>query len=299
MSVTPAFRSALVATSALAAIVLAGCSSSSEDDASTTPSASDTPTSSATASAPAAVTALETVTEGKLTIATGEPAYEPWVVDNEPTNGQGFEAAIAFAVADQLGYAPADVEWVRASFESSIAPGPKDWDLNIQQFSITEERENAVDFSTSYYTTAQAIITTEDSPAASATSLEDFTHLTVGVPSGTTSYTVAAEALGADNLAVFNSAEDTVLALTSGQIDAFVTDLPTAFYLASVEFDDGVIVGQFGSTEGGDDFGFVLPNDSPNTATVSAAVDALRENGTLASIETEWLSSAIDVPVLN
>lgn len=298
MSVTPTLRSAVVATTALAALALAGCSSST-DDASVTPSATDAATSSAIASAPADATSMDTVTEGKLTIATGEPAYTPWVIDNDPTNGQGFESAVAYAVADQLGYAPADVEWVRASFESSIAPGPKDWDLNLQQFSITEERENAVDFSTPYYTTSQAIVTTEGSPAATATSLADFEHLKVGVPSGTTSYTVAAEALGADNLAVFNSAEDTVLALTSGTIDAFVTDLPTAFYLASVEFDNGVIVGQFGSHEGGDDFGFVLPNDSPNTATVSVAVDALREDGTLAALETEWLSSAIDVPVLN
>ena len=298
MSVTPTLRSAVVATTALAALALAGCSSST-DDASVTPSATDAATSSAIASAPADATSMDTVTEGKLTIATGEPAYTPWVIDNDPTNGQGFESAVAYAVADQLGYAPADVEWVRASFESSIAPGPKDWDLNLQQFSITEERENAVDFSTPYYTTSQAIVTTEGSPAATATSLADFEYLKVGVPSGTTSYTVAAEALGADSLAVFNSAEDTVLALTSGTIDAFVTDLPTAFYLASVEFDNGVIVGQFGSHEGGDDFGFVLPNDSPNTATVSVAVDALREDGTLAALETEWLSSAIDVPVLN
>ncbi|WP_061963756.1 ABC transporter substrate-binding protein [Demequina aurantiaca] len=297
MPVTPAFRSTIVATTAIAAIALAGCSSSSDDDASATPAAS-TPATSATASAPAAAT-LETVTADKLTIATGQPAYEPWMVDDDPTNGKGFEAAIAYAVAEQLGYAHDDVEWVRASFESSIAPGPKDWDLNIQQFSITPERENAVDFSSPYYTTSQAILTTEGSPAATVTTLDDLSHVKVGVASGTTSYTVAAEALGADNLAVFNSTEDTALALTSGQIDAFVTDLPTAFYLASVELDNGVIVGQFDSTEGGDEFGFVLPKGSPNTTTVAAAVDALREDGTLDAIKTEWLSTAVDIPVLN
>lgn len=299
MPAKPAFRSALAATTAVTALVLAGCSSSPDDASSTSPT-SDSPSASPSPTESAAdVAVLDTVTDGKLTIATGEPAYVPWMVDNDPANGQGFESAIAYAVADQLGYAPADVVWVRASFESSIAPGPKNWDLNIQQFSITEERESAVDFSTSYYTTTQAVVATGDSPAVSATSLADFAHLKVGVPSGTTSYTVAAAQLGGDNLAVFNSAEDTVLALNSGQIDAFVTDLPTAFYLASVEFDDGVVVGQFNSSEGGDEFGFVLPNDSPNTATVSAAVDALRDDGTLAAIEAEWLSSAVNVPVLN
>jgi polar amino acid transport system substrate-binding protein len=121
----------------------------------------------------------------------------------------------------------------------------------------------------------------------------------VGVATGTTSYTVAKQEIGTANLPVFNSAEDTVLALVSGQIDAFVTDLPTAFYLASVELDGGVIAGQFASNEGGDQFAFVLPNDSPNTAPVSSAVDALNADGTLGALETEWLSSAIDVPVLN
>jgi polar amino acid transport system substrate-binding protein len=297
MSVTPALRNAFVATTAVAALALAGCSSSS-DDSSASAAPSESPAASTSASAPAAAT-LDTISEGVLTIATGEPAYEPWMVDDDPANGEGFESAVAYAVAGQLGYAPADVVWVRTSFESAIAPGPKDWDLNIQQFSVTEEREGAVDFSSPYYTTSQAVVTLEDSPAAGATSIEDLTHVKVGVPSGTTSYTVASEALGADNLAVFNSAEDTVLALTSGQIDAFVTDLPTAFYLANAELDGGVIVGQFDSHEGGDEFAFVLPNESPNTATVTAAVDALREDGTLGAIETEWLSSAVDVPVLN
>lgn len=298
MSVTPALRNALVATTAVAAFALTACSASSDDDATSTPSASDTPAASTSASAPATAT-LDTISEGVLTIATGEPAYEPWMVDDDPTNGEGFESAIAYAVAGQLGYSPADVVWVRTSFESAIAPGPKDWDLNIQQFSITAEREGAVDFSSPYYTTSQAVVTLEGSPAAGATSLVELSHVNVGVPSGTTSYTVAAESLGADNLSVFNSAEDTVLALTSGQIDAFVTDLPTAFYLANAELDGGVIIGQFGSHEGGDEFAFVLPNESPNTAIVTAAVDALRNDGTLGAIETEWLSSAVDVPVLN
>ncbi|WP_062530586.1 ABC transporter substrate-binding protein [Demequina rhizosphaerae] len=284
-------RAGLIATTALSALMMAGCSSS-DTEAETSASASTSPEASETA------VALETLTEGKLTIATGEPAYEPWVVGDDPESGEGFEAAVAYAVAEQMGFAAEDVVWVRSSFDSAIAPGAKDWDMNIQQFSITEERKNAVDFSSPYYTTTQAVVTVEGSAAADATSVADLADLTVGVPSGTTSYTVAAEVLGDQNLAVFNSSEDTVLALNSGQIDAFVIDLPSAFYLAAVELDGGKILGQFEDATGGDEFGFVLPKGSALTAAVTEAVDALTEDGTLAAIETEWLSDAVDVPVL-
>ncbi|MDN4483634.1 ABC transporter substrate-binding protein [Demequina lignilytica] len=283
-------RAALIATASLSALIMAGCSSTSSD---TESSASSTPEPTASSAVE-----LETLTEGKLTIATGEPAYEPWVVNDDPASGEGFEAAVAYAVAEELGFAADDVVWVRSSFDSAIAPGAKDWDLNIQQFSITEERKAAVDFSSPYYTTTQAVVTVEGSAAADATSVEALAGLAVGVPSGTTSYTIAAEVLGEDNLSVFNSSEDTVLALNSGQIDAFVIDLPSAFYLAAVELDGGVILGQFEDATGGDEFGFVLPKGSALTEPVTAAVDALREDGTLASIEAEWLSDAVDVPVL-
>ncbi|SEJ36207.1 ABC transporter substrate-binding protein [Demequina mangrovi] len=284
-------RAGLIATTALSTLMMAGCSSSdTETEASTSATAS--PEASETA------VALETLTEGKLTIATGEPAYEPWVVGDAPESGEGFEAAVAYAVAEELGFAAEDVVWVRSSFDSAIAPGAKDWDLNIQQFSITEERKNAVDFSSPYYTTTQAVVTVEGSAAADAASVADLADLKVGVPSGTTSYTVAAEVLGDQNLAVFNSSEDTVLALNSGQIDAFVIDLPSAFYLAAVELDGGKILGQFEDATGGDEFGFVLPKGSALTEAVTGAVDALTEDGTLAAIETEWLSDAVDVPVL-
>lgn len=240
---------------------------------------------------------LQTLTPGKLTIATGEPAYYPWVIDNAPETGEGFEAAVALAVAEELGYAPEDVEWVRTTFDSAVAPGPKDFDLNLQQFTISEERKNAVDFSSPYYTTTQAIITTEGSSVADAASIADFADAKVGVAAASTSYSVAKDALGKDP-EVFNSNEDTVLALKSGQIDALVTDLPTAFYLTGVELEDGKIIGQFDSTEGGDEFGIVLPKDSALTAPVTAAVDALRDNGRLGELETEWLETSVDVPTL-
>src|SRR5690554_3683927 len=238
------------------ALVLAGCSSDA-DTTDTTPAATDTPveTPAETATPGVDVATLDTVTEGVLTIATGEPAYEPWVLNDAPETGEGFEAAVAYAVAAELGYEHADVVWVRTTFDSAIAPGAKDWDVNIQQFSITEERRAAVDFSSPYYVTAQAVVTTEDNAAAQASSVAELTGSLVGVTVGTTSYNVAVESLGEDNLQVYNTLADTVSALNAGQIDAFVTDLPGAFYSAFVEVDNGVIAGQFAGNEGGDEFG--------------------------------------------
>lgn len=283
-------RAALIATASVSALIMAGCSSTASETEATGSSAEPTASSD---------TALETLTEGKLTIATGEPAYEPWVVGDAPETGEGFEAAVAYAVAEELGFAAEDVVWVRSAFDAAIAPGAKDWDLNIQQFSITEERKAAVDFSSPYYVTSQALVAVDGTPAAEAASIADLEGTTVGVAVGTTSYTVAAELLGEDNLSVFNNVGDVVGALNAGQIDAFITDLPGAFYSAYVEVDNGTIVGQFEGSEGGDEFGIVLPKDSALTAAVTAAVDALREDGTLAALETEWLSEAAGVPVLN
>ncbi|QBE47782.1 ABC transporter substrate-binding protein [Leucobacter triazinivorans] len=238
------------------------------------------------------------VTEGVLTIATGEPAYAPWVLNDDPESGEGFEAAVAYAVAEEMGYAAEDVVWVRTTFDSAIAPGPKDFDLNIQQFSATEDRAQAVDFSSPYYVTSQAVVAAGGTPAAEATSIADLKDAVLGVASGTTSLTVAEEVIAPDqDLQVFNSVDDAVAALQNGTIDALVTDLPGAFFVRDAQLDDGVIVGQLDSAEGGDEFAFVLPKGSSLTADVTAAVDALRENGTLADLETEWLADQ-GAPVL-
>ncbi|WP_237657016.1 ABC transporter substrate-binding protein [Agreia sp. COWG] len=240
---------------------------------------------------------LDTVTAGKLTIATGEPAYFPWVIDDKPEEGKGFEAAVAYAVADKLGYAKDDVVWTRSTFDSAIAPGPKDFDLNLQQFTITDDRKKAVDFSSAYYTTTQAVITTSTSKAAGVTTIDGLKDVSVGVAAGSTSYTVAKKELGTEPQ-VFNSNDDAVLALTSGQVDSLVVDLPTAFYLTGVQIDGGKILGQFADDEGGDQFGILLAKGSALTTPVTAAVDALREDGTLDKLATEWLSSTADAPVL-
>jgi polar amino acid transport system substrate-binding protein len=240
---------------------------------------------------------LQTITPGKLTIATGEPAYSPWVIDDKPQNGQGFESAVAYAVAAKLGFPKKDVVWTRTTFDAAIAPGPKNFDFNLQQFTITDQRKKAVDFSSSYYTTSQAIVTTEGTPAASITTLSGLKAIKIGVAAATTTYTLLQKEVGGSNIEVFNSNDDAVLALKSGQIDAVATDLPTAFYLADAELKKGVVSGQFADTTGGDQFGLVLPKGSANTAKVTAAVDAIRKDGELATITDKWLSNTVHVPV--
>lgn len=241
-----------------------------------------------------------TVTPGTLTIATGNPAYSPWVENDAPESGEGFEAAVAYAVADRLGFAKDQVTWVRTTFDEAIAPGPKAWDLNIQQFSITEERKQAVDFSSSYYTTAQAVLTYEGSPLAGATTLAELKEGTLGAMVGTTSLNALNEQIAPTTPAsVFNSNADTAQVLKNKQVDAIVVDLPTALYLAAVEIDAGKTIGQLADATGGDQFGFVLPKGSELTVPVSAAVDALAADGTLAALEQQWLSESISVPVLS
>ena len=240
------------------------------------------------------------VTDGKLTIATGEPAYYPYVIDNAPESGEGFESAVAYAVAEQLGFAKEDVVWVRSTFEEAIAPGPKAFDINLQQFSITPERAENIDFSSAYYSTPQAVITVASSPAAKATSIADLADLLIGAQTGTTSFTTVEDVIkptaGAQ---VFNTNDDAKLALENGSVDAIVVDLPTAFYLTGVELTDGVLLGQLPAAAGvSDEWGFVLSKDSALTDDVTAAVDALREDGTLDAIAEQWLGADAGAPVL-
>ena len=244
--------------------------------------------------------ALPTRTEGVLTIGTSDPAYEPWMVDNDPTNGKGFESAVAYAVAAELGFEPDQVEWVRVSFDQIIAPGEKDFDFAINQVSISEERRANLDFSSSYYDTAQAVVTIGSSPAAGATTLAELAELRIGAMVGTTSATVAEESIQpTTDVQLFNDNDQVKQALTSGLVDAIVVDLPTALYIVAAELDDGVLVGQLPAGDNPDQFGLVLDKGSPLTAAVTAAVDALREDGTLARLEAEWLTNAAGAPVLD
>ena len=277
------------------ALVATACAPEDEEDTATTPS----PTASESVDA-CAKDSLETKTPGTLTITTDQPAFEPWFVDDAPENGQGYEGAVAAAVAERLGFTPDEVTWTRTRFDAAIAPGPKDFDFDINQFSITEERRQAVDFSSPYYDVTQTVITTGGSKADGATTLDDLKGLKIGAQVGTTSYDAILTAIDpSTEPAVYNTNDDAKQALENGQIDALVVDLPTAFFITAAELDDGVIVGQLPS-EGGvqEQFGLVLDKDSPLTDCVSAAVDALRDDGTLDRLEDEWLSQAAGAPVL-
>jgi polar amino acid transport system substrate-binding protein len=282
---------------ATAALALTACAP--QDEESGSPAATSSATESAAEDCSPAN--LETLEPDTLTIATDEPAYEPWVVGDDPESGEGFEAAVAYAVAEQLGYSEDQVTWTRVPFNAAIQPGERPFDFDINQFSITEERKQAVDFSSPYYTVSQAVITTGGSAAEGATSIADLKDLQIGAQVATTSLD-ALESVIAPNTdpVVFNSNDDAKLALENGQVDAIVVDLPTAFFITAAELEDGVIVGQLETgDEGGDQFGLLLEKDSPLTDCVSQAVDALREDGTLDELEQEWLADVADAPVLS
>jgi len=240
---------------------------------------------------------LATIEDGVLTIATGEPAYYPWVIDDAPESGEGFEAAVAYAVATQLGFSKDEVKWVRTTFDGAVTPGEKNFDFNLQQFSITEERKAAVDFSSPYYTAPQAIVSFKGSKIEGKTSIADFKDAKLGAAVGTTSLDAVETQLGVKP-SVFNDNAAGVSALKNKQIDGLVVDLPTAFYLSGVEIENGLIVGQLPSTGSGDQFGLLLSKGSALTSCVSGAVDAITADGTLASITDTWLATNTGSPVL-
>ena len=241
---------------------------------------------------------LPTVEQGMLTVATDQPAYPPYFEDEDPTNGKGFESAVAYAIGEQLGYPAAKVKWTVEPFNSSYAPGPKDFDFDVNQISISPVREKAVDFSSPYYTANQAVVALKSSEAAGAKSLADLQETQIGVQIGTTSLdAVEAEIEPSEQPEVFNSSNDVVTALKNEQIDAIVVDLPTAFFLTAVQVPTAKVVGQF-SAPGGDEWGALLEKDSPLTPCVSAAVDELSESGELQRLETRWMSKAAEAPEL-
>jgi polar amino acid transport system substrate-binding protein len=244
----------------------------------------------------------KTLTDGKLTIATGNPAYFPWVLDDAPEAGQGFEAAVAYAVAAEMGFADSDVVWVRAGFDESIQPGAKTFDFNLQQFSITEDRDKVVDFSAPYYASAMAVLTTKTVVEAGATpTLGSLKSLKWGADANTTAVPMLSDlvAPNSDPL-LYNDNTDVTAAIQAGQIDAALFDLPTALYLAAVVVENGVILGQFPAdrTENPDQFGFLMEDGSALKTCVDQAIAALKDNGALAKIEATWLSETTGVPVI-
>jgi polar amino acid transport system substrate-binding protein len=241
---------------------------------------------------------LSTLYPGIFTVGTDQPAYPPWYMGDDPTNGEGFESALAFAVAGSLGYTREEVRWVRVPFNGALEAGPKTFDANLSQFSITDQRKASVDFSSPYFDVTQVVVTTDTSPAARVRSIGDLKKTQLGAQVGTTSHT-AAIAIGGDiSVEVYNTNADAKLALSTGEIDALVADLPTAFAVAG-ELRGGRIVGQLRTeAENVEQFGIVLDKDSPLTRCVSSVVDGLRSDGTLSRLEHEWLADAGSAPVL-
>ncbi|MFE1171939.1 ABC transporter substrate-binding protein [Streptomyces sp. NPDC058773] len=243
---------------------------------------------------------LATVARGTLTVGTDKPAYAPWFHDDDPANGKGFESAVAYAVARQLGYGRDAVRWQTVPFNNAFAPGAKKFDFDINQISISATRKRAVAFSSGYYGVRQAVIALKGSRAAHAKSIADLRRVKLGAQVGSTSLDVLQDTVRpAQQPAVFQKNDLAKSALKNGQVDAILTDLPTAFYITSAEVKDAEVVGQFAATgPAKEQFGLVLDKQSRITGCVTAAVDTLRRNGTLARLEKKWLTDAIAVPVL-
>jgi polar amino acid transport system substrate-binding protein len=283
-------KRALAVVATATALVFAACG---EDEASE-------PAATATADAAACEKdQLELTKDGTLTVGTDKPAFPPYFEDDDPANGRGFESAVAYAIADELGFSEAEVEWTTVPFNASYAPGPKDFDFDVNQISINDKRKRAVDFSEPYYTAPQAVVAAKGSSAAKATSLDDLADASIGVQLGTTSLDAVTEAIQpSEDPKVFDDSNAVVTALRQNQVDAVVIDLPTAFYLTAAQVPSATIVGQF-EAPGGDEWGALLEKESPLTPCVSQAITSLRESGELDRITQRWMGGAAGAPELN
>jgi polar amino acid transport system substrate-binding protein len=261
-----------------------------DDDA---PAATETPTGDA-------CDPLPTYEPDTLTVATGEAVFEPWMVDDDPANGQGFESALVYALAERLGFEADAVEWVRTGFDEAIAPGEKPYDFNIQQYSISEERAEVVGFSIGYYQVEQAIIADPENPVASAQSLADLKSARLGAAIATTSLDYIDNVIQPDSPAqVYNDNAAAKLAFDGGQVDGIVFDLPTAYYITAVEIPDAAIVGVLPRVgESPEELGLLFEKDDPLIECVNPALQALHDDGTIAALEDEWLAQGGDIPTL-
>ncbi len=287
----------LLSLSLLAALgFLVACSEKSDDTGSDT--------DSTVALSDCTPDTLETAKDGKLTIATDDPAFPPYFEDNDPSNGKGFESAVGYAIADQLGFTEDQVEWTVEPFNSSYAPGPKDFDFDLNQISITPKRAQNVDFSSPYYTADQAVVALPGTLPDDLTTAGDLADATIGVQIGTTSLdAVNAVIQPNEEPRTFETSNDVVTALEQGQVDAIVVDTPTALYLTAVQVPKGEIVGEFSAPEedgeNTDQWGALLQKDSPLTDCVSAAVDELKSSGELEKIQQQWINGSGGVPKLD
>jgi len=272
---------------ALASVpVLAACGSSSSS-------------SSTTAAANCDKASLATITKGQLTLGTDKPAYPPYFADDKPENGKGFESAVAYAIAKQLGFSSAEVKWTVVPFDSSYAPGPKKFDFDVNQISITPARQKVVSFSTPYYTAPQAVVVQKAGKFAAVKSLAELKDASIGVQVGTTSLKAVQDSIMPNSQPkVFNNSDDVVMALKNKQVDAVVVDLPTAFYLTAAQVPSATIAGQF-SVPGGDTWGALMQKNSGIAACVSQAVTKLKDSGELKQITDKWMGAAAGAPQLS
>ena len=288
------------------AAVAAGCGGDDDDGDS---AAGTTTSAETTGDEDCAKDQLDLTSAGKLTIGTDNPAFPPWFDGgspkgskweiNDPSKGQGFEGAVAYAVAKKMGFAKNEVAWVVVPFDQSFKPGPKSFDFDINQISIKPERAKNVDFSEPYYDVNQALVALKGSTLANAKTLAAVKDAKLGAQIGTTSLTyIQDEIEPSKDPSVYNTNNDVISALKAKQIDGIVVDLPTAFYVTAVQVPAGTIVGQFPDAGEQEQFGLVLAKDSPLTACVDKAVTALRDDGTLDQIQQKWLADKANAPVL-
>jgi polar amino acid transport system substrate-binding protein len=289
------------------AIGVSACGSSSSTD-------STAPAGSAPAASepnPCTASSLQTLESGKLTIGTDNPAFFPYFsggpghewkgeFNNDPYAGEGFENAVAYAVAEQLGFTKDQVAWSVTPFNNSFKPGPKTFDFYLAQVSYSDQRAQNVDLSDSYYDVNQAVVSLDGKPIADATSIADLKSYKLGAQIGTTNFDFINSTIQPDSEPqVYNSTNDAISALKAGQIDGLVVDFPTAFYIANVQLDNGHLVGQFAaSPDSPEHFSLVLAKDSPLTDCVNQALTTLRDDGTLAQLQQQWLSDIAEAPVL-
>ena len=269
---------------------------------------------SAVPAAPAAIAGCEKdsltlVDDGTLTIGTDNPAYPPWFGGgtrkgskwklNDPSTAKGFESAVAYAVAKQLGFAKGKVKWVYTPFSKAYAPGSKSFDFDINQISYTPARAKVVSFSAPYYRVNQSLVVVRGTKIASVRSVKGLRSYKLGAQLGTTSYSYIVDKIKpSQKPAVFPKNDAAVQALKNKQIDGLVVDLPTAFFVTAVQVPNGKILGQFPSTPGGEYFGMVFEKGNALVGCVNKALAALQRNGQLAQIQQQWLAKATGAPVL-
>jgi polar amino acid transport system substrate-binding protein len=282
-------------------LALAACGSKKAATTSTT-------TTTAASAASCSPSDLNLVKTGVLTVGTDNPAYPPWYAGgtkssfwkiNDPSNGKGFEPAVAYAVAKQLGLKPAQVKWVYVPFSKSFAPGTKSFDFDINQISFTPARAKVVTFSNSYYDVNQAIVVLKGKPISKVTTVAGLKPYKLGAQLGTTSYSYINDTIKPDKQpSVFPSNAGAVQALKNGQIDGLVVDLPTAFYVTAVQVPNSTILGQFPTETGGERFGMVFAKGNSLADCVNQALASLKSSGELAKIQQQWLAKATGAPVL-